>query len=371
MRGIILLQMNFAIKYICFFWFVGLLSNSFAAETIFIGDFDTNPLTHVNLYNATSISTNRPFSGNSHLQITTQNNSTKVLSSVQTLSLNAGKNYLISCYVDTRGVDAQLTFSCAGYSVLANAKPLQMGYQLVVASLKVDQHAFGEFNLEISSSVSKNILMDDVSIVEIQSEIPVRPFATQPMANALGLTYDILEQIELDGVSIESNNRTTVDGYRLLPSINAALNPGISYELNIKTPESDFDCQLLAWIDLNGNGEFDANESLNVTKISAQKSSVQLAIPADFNANTCLVRLRYLQANGDQQSTAISGNQWGETVDLVLGMKNHEQAPNCVCTDPYYMDMNGKKLSSLQQAPSGMYLYVCGDCTTKTVLIRE
>jgi hypothetical protein len=363
--------MKFAIKFICFFLFLGLWSSVSHAEVIFSGDFDTNPFSQVNLYNSTSISTNRPFSGNSHLQITTQNNSTKVLSSVQTLSLNAGKNYLISCYVDTRGVDAQLTFSCAGYSVLANANPFQIGYQLVVASLKVDQHAFGEFNLEISSSVSKNILMDDVSIVEIQSEIPVRPFATQPMANALGLTYDILEQIELDGVSIESNNRTTVDGYRLLPSINAALNPGISYELNIKTPNSDFDCQLLAWIDLNGNGVFDANESLNVTKTSAQKSSVQLVIPADFNANACIVRLRYLQANGDQLSTAISGNQWGETVDLVLGMNNQTIASNCVCTDPYYVDITGKRLLSLQQAPSGMYLYICGDCTTKTVLIRE
>jgi hypothetical protein len=305
------------------------------------------------------------------LQITTQNNSIKVLSSVQTLSLNAGKNYLISCYVDTRGVDAQLKFSCAGYSVQANANPFQIGYQLVVASLKVDHHVFGEFNLDISSSVTKNILLDDISIVEIQSEIPVRPLATQPMANALGLTYDILEQIEMDGVSIESNKRTTVDGYRLLPSINAALNPGISYEINIKTPKSDFDCQLLAWIDLNGNGVFDNNESLNVTKISVEKSSVQLTIPADFNANTCIVRLRYLQANGDQLSTAISGNQWGETVDLVLGMTNQTIASNCVCTDPYYVDMTGKRLLSLQQAPSGMYLYICGDCTTKTVLIRE
>jgi hypothetical protein len=81
--------------------------------------------------------------------------------------------------------------------------------------------------------------------------------------------------------------------------------------------------------------------------------------------------LRYLQENENQLVTPISGDHWGETVDLLLGVKNQSQDANCVCSDPYYMDINGRRVASLDAAPSGMYIYVCGDCTEKIISIRE
>lgn len=345
-------------------------SSSFAG-IIFKGDFESNLLNQVNLYNSTAISSIKPFSGNGHLQIVPQGNASKVFSSVQTVTLNKGKNYLISFYADTRGVGAKFTFSCGGISTNFSAESSVLGYQLVCTSISADQHVFGTIDLEIESFGTKKILIDDFSIVECQTIIPDRPFSTQPMANGHGLSYDVLEKITLDGAAIESYNRTTADGYRIWTDLNTELTPGIPYELEVKTSSSNFVCDLMAWIDLNGNGFFDTNESLNVSRTSAEKATIQLILPNDYNANSCVVRLRYLQQNVNQLATPTSGNHWGETVDLLLDVKNQAQEQNCVCSDPYYLDLNGKIVHSLNSAPSGMYIYVCGDCTEKIVSIRD
>lgn len=350
---------------------VGFSPFTVKAEKIFGDNFDQNSTPQLNLFNSTSFCSNKPFSGNSHLQIVTQSNTLKVFSSLQTLILNKGKNYLISFYVDARGVGAKFTFSCGGINTTLVADSLVMGYQLVSASFSVDQHVFGKIDLEIQSFGSKKILLDDFSIVECTSVVPERPLPTQSMANGHGYAYDVFEKIELDGVSLESNNRTTVDGYRIWTDLNTELMPGIPYELDVNTSSSNFSYELVAWIDLNGNGFFDTNESLNVTRTSAEKAKIQLILPSDFNANTCSVRLRYLQENENQLVTPNSGNHWGETVDLLLNVTIQSQEPNCWCTDPYYMDLNGKIVNSLNDAPSGMYIYVCGDCTKKIVSIRE
>ncbi len=341
------------------------------AEKIFGENFDQNSTPQLNLFNSTSFCNNKPFSGNSHLQIVTQSNTFKVCSSLQTLTVNKGKNYIVSCYADTRGLEAKFNFSCAGIKCEASVNPGQIGYQLVYAVLKVDQNLFGNFDLEINCSGNKKIFLDDISIVECTSVVPGRPLPTQSMANGYGLSYDVIEKIELDGVSLESNNRTTVDGYRIWTDLNTELMPGIPYELDVNTSSSNFTYDLVAWIDLNGNGLFDINESLNVTRNSTENAKIQLILPLDFNASSCVVRLRYLQENENQIVTPNSGNHWGETVDLLLGVKIQSQELNCVCSDPYYMDINGRRVASLNAAPSGMYIYVCGDCSEKIVLIRE
>ena len=353
------------------FGLIGFFPFSNYAELLFSNDFE-NGSTNNFISNYSTISNSgKSFSGNSHLQITTQHSSFTVFSTAQTFVLNKGKNYIVSCYADTRGLEAKFNFSCAGIKCEASVNPGQIGYQLVYAVLKVDQNLFGNFDLEITCAGDKKILLDDISIVECSSQIPERPLPTQSMANGHGYSYDVVEKIELNGVSLESNNRTTVDGYRIWTDLNTELMPGIPYEFDVNTSSSNFTYDLVAWIDLNGNGLFDANESLNVTRNSTENAKLQLTLPADFNANSCVVRLRYLQENENQMVTPNSGNHWGETVDLLLGVKNQAQELNCVCTDPYYMDINGKRLISLNAAPSGMYIYVCGDCSEKIVSIRE
>jgi hypothetical protein len=353
------------------FGLIGFAPFSSHAELLFSNDFENGSTSNFILNYSTISNSGKSFSGNSHLQITTQNASFNVFSTAQTFVLNKGKKYLVSCYADTRGLEAQFNFSCAGIKCEVQVNPNQIGYQLVYAVLNADQNLFGNFDLEINCPGNKKIFLDDISIVECSSEVPIRPFATQPMANGHGLSYDVLEKIELDGVSIESKNRTTVDGYRIWNDINTELIPGISYELDVKTSFSEFPCHLLAWMDVNGNGSFDSNEALNVTKTSAEKAKIQLILPVDFNANSCFIRLRYLQENENQLVTPISGDHWGETVDLLLGVKNQTQVTDCTCSDPYYIDINGRRVASLHLAPSGTYIYVCGECSSKIVFIRE
>ena len=353
------------------FGLIGFMPFSFHAELLFSSDFEKGPSTDFILNNSTISNSGKSFSGNNHLQITTQNASFIVFSTAQTFVLNKGKKYLVSCYADTRGLGAQFNFSCAGIKCEVQVNPNQIGYQLVYAVLNVDQNLFGNLDLEINCPGNKKIFLDDISILECSSEVPIRPFATQPMANGRGLSFDVLEKFDLDGVSIESKNRTTVDGYRIWNDINTELIPGISYELDVKTSFSEFSCHLLAWMDLNGNGIFDANEALTVTRTSAENAKIQLTLPIDFNANSCFVRLRYLQENENQLVTPTSGNHWGETVDLLLGVKNQSHVADCTCSDPYYIDINGRRVASLHLAPSGTYIYVCGECSSKIVLIRE
>ena len=353
------------------FGLIGFFPFSNHAELLFSNDFENGSTSNIISNYSTISNSGKSFSGNSHLQVTTQNSSFTVFSTAQTFVLNKGKNYIVSCYADTRGLEAKFNFSFAGIQCEASVNPGQIGYQLVYAVLKVDHNLFGNFDLEIECAENRKILLDDISIVECSSEIPQRPLPTQSMANGHGYAYDVFEKIELDGVSLESNNRTTVDGYRIWSDLNTELMPGIPYELDVNTSSSNFSYELVAWIDLNGNGFFDTNESLNVTRTSAEKAKIQLILPSDFNANTCSVRLRYLQENENQMVTPNSGNHWGETVDLLLNVTIQSQEPNCWCTDPYYMDLNGKIVNSLNDAPSGMYIYVCGDCTKKIVSIRE
>ena len=353
------------------FGLIGFAPFSVHAELLFSSDFENGATTNFILNNSTISNAGKSFSGNNHLQITTQNTSFYVFSTAQTFVLNKGKKYLVSCYADTRGLQAQFNFSCAGIKCEASVNPGQIGYQLVYAVLTVDQNLFGNFNLEITCAENKKILLDDIAISECSAEVPERPLPTQSLANGHGYSYDVFEKIELNGVSLESNNRTTVDGYRIWTDLNTELMPGMPYELDVNTSSSNFTYDLVAWIDLNGNGFFDTDESLNVTKTSAEKAKIQLILPNDFNANSCVVRLRYLQENENQLVTPISGDHWGETVDLLLGVKNQSQELNCVCSDPYYMDINGRRVASLDAAPSGMYIYVCGDCTEKIISIRE
>ena len=309
------------------------------------------------------VTNKKPLSGNKHLSVERSSFSLTVPVSLYS---NAYSKVLVSCFVDPRGKETSLEFVSGSYSTTVKINEQVFGYRQVVAELPI--HNFTNSVIQIRSSEGAGTFnMDDLQITGLQAVPCGRPEPTQIIANYNGETKDMIKSFELDGNKIVNTDIVSADGYFLISETKTLTHTSFSIELN---PEDEnFPYAYTVWADTDRNGIFSAEERVHYTNA---QGSVQ--IPMNLNQledGNLAVRIRMLDPRSNDMSDAYSGNTWGQTIDLFVGLENKSEATPCRCIDPeYYMDLSGKILTDLVDVPTGMYFKVSKECTEKTMVVR-
>ena len=175
-----------------------------------------------------------------------------------------------------------------------------------------------------------------------------------------------------DATGVDDEDGVELNGTELN---NQILNPGQSYTLEVETHGNG---KLNAWIDWNGDGDFDSNEQVaNNATPSGGNVNVNITVPAGADLGITYARFRY--SSQSNLSPSFSEAIDGEVEDYKISIASEPIARDCNCT-PLYKDSNfsGAKLvtgSNLQVGAvyrfSDVFPTASGDPIDALVKIEE
>ncbi|OON70500.1 GEVED domain-containing protein [Hymenobacter sp. CRA2] len=166
------------------------------------------------------------------------------------------------------------------------------------------------------------------------SSMPI--YCTASLGGFCGSGNANISAVAIANTTLNNPNTTcnTVNGnsYVQWPasgSTTAVLNPGVTYQLSVTTPESGI---ISVWVDFNQNGTFEASEWTQVATASTggQPATVAIVVPTGAVAGQTAMRVRsrsYNNPNGAADACTNFGS--GETEDYIVTI-----APAAPCTAP-------------------------------------
>jgi hypothetical protein len=308
-------------------------------------------------------SSDRPVSGSLHLKA--QPSTFEYATFIQAPEIRTG-SLLVTCFVDPRGSELALHFALNGQTITENIDPSLVGYRQVVVNLPFQEQGL----LSVSSSGNGTVfLLDELYSSELHVVLPVRPEATQVLSNYKITALDGFSGLTVNDSDLFGSRAHSCDGYTLIDPRDLTIDSDGSTAVTVTAPQTGKDHLLLVWNDANGDGAFTQEEQLVREKIQGaytfrfQPEGVQ-------QQGGGILRMRLLDPANSAEISALSGNTWGETIDILF-RTDQPVSEVCRCAQPdYYMDLSGRKLLTLEGVPSGMYFKVSAQCTEKTLIIR-
>lgn len=304
-----------------------------------------------------------PFKGEMHLL--GQPNSFKYSTYVNSPSDRSGF-LLITCYIDPRGEELDVHFSLNEHSVSEHISSELIGYRQIAVKLPyMDQGLL----VVTTNGKGKAFMLDEMNHSELNVVLPDRPNATQVLSNYKKASSDGFVSLALNNADIIENVKPSCDGYRLIEIQSENFSSGTVAEFTLTSPVEGKNYILLAWSDRNGDGHFTQDEQIVREKLQGDYT-LQFRPDGVQLQGGGVLRFRLLDGSNSLDTDAISGNMWGETIDVLF--KTDLQGTNsCRCSEPdYFMDLSGRKLLTLDGVPNGMYLKVSEHCTEKTLIVR-
>jgi hypothetical protein len=328
--------------------------------SVFVSDGFENPQQlSFESYAGGGISSNRPFSGNFHFSA--ERNAFKA--TVPVSGQYTGK-LLITCFIDPRGKETTLHFNVGSSSVSVTVDPKVIGYRQVIAELPYQITGASECMLTASGE-NGSFMLDDLQLSSLDAVLCQRPQPTQIVSNLNGYKEDMIAQVQVNGTPLHIGNVVTGDGYRFLNG-NSITENG-TFVLGITPEDSEAEYSYAVWIDKDMNGLFTSEELIDQDH---SKGEVSLTVfTDDLSEGHYPLRIRMLDAGSNEVRDAYSGNTWGQTIDLLLDTRLRASVERCRCENPdYYMDMSGKRMERIENAPAGMYVKVNASCSEKIIV---
>jgi hypothetical protein len=339
---------------------------------MFLGSisYGGNPLVHESFENTTgsyvsglvgsTFSSSKPFAGAFHLLGET--NQFKITVQVPTYG-NATNGFILSCYIDPKSEAKELFVTLGHHKQSVHIENNVFGYRQVLMQLPYDGKVLPELNLTVTGG-GKHFLMDDLEVTPFGSTLPVRPEPTQVIANVNGISRDMISSLSLNSKKIDLFHGIAADGYSLLHDVYTLDAAAEELILQIEPSLTDVTYALGVWVDSNLNGVYEESERNSSVQVSG-KSTIVLPTSL-FLGEAVPVRVRLLDKRVSTNMTAQSGNTWGQTLELLVVKTTDQSHERCACATPdYYLDLSGKKLSSLDGVSPGIYIRKCGNTSEK------
>jgi len=309
------------------------------------------------------LSSHKPMSGSRHLSV--ERNAFSLTVPVSLFS-NSYSKVLVSCFLDPRGKETSLEFVSGSYTTTVEINEQIFGYRQVVAELPIQNFTNSAIQIRSTEGVG-TFNLDDLQITGLQAVPCGRPEPTQIIANYKGETKDLIKSMQMEGNKIENTDVVAADGYFMICEAKTLVHT--SFSIDLIPEDENFTYAYAVWADTDRDGFFSTEERIHY---STDQGPVH--IPMDLNQiedGKLAVRIRMLDPRSNDMNDAYSGNTWGQTIDLFVGLENKSEATPCRCSDPeYYMDLSGKILTDLVDVPTGMYFKVSKECTEKTMVVR-
>jgi hypothetical protein len=305
-----------------------------------------------------------PYSGSHHLEADIDQ--FKMVMQLPFSDANSA-GFVFSCYVDPKGTEKELSIQYGGKTYHAKIEENVIGYRQVIISIPANGAVIPEILLTITGS-GKKVLIDDILVNTSGFNVPDKPQSTQIISNYKVNGSDMIASLTVNGEEISTGLGISADGYSLVNREVTIPNGEEMFSLRMQPADqtSSYGCGV--WADENGNGVFEEQEMLYLSKVSG---SAELMFPAIlFKDRTIPLRIRLLDERSFGTMSPYSGNAWGQTLDLLIRSAN-ENSTDCSCSTPdYYMDLSGKKISSLDEVPFGIYFKACGSCFEKIIVTK-
>lgn len=137
-----------------------------------------------------------------------------------------------------------------------------------------------------------------------------------------GSTYLLSEKIANVTFADISNNSTSTAGYEDFSNVSGNVTPGQIYNFTATstTGSSDFD-QVIVWIDLNQDGDFeDAGEKVLTTGYNTSPWKGVITIPSSISAGRTKMRIRLYGAVQNPNETPCGNSYYGQVEDYSLNI---------------------------------------------------
>jgi hypothetical protein len=329
-------------------------------------DFESASSTHIKKLKGVSFSTIKPFNGASHLVAQSHQFEMNILLAHHDLNT---RGYLLSCFIDPKGKLNELSVSVANNTYTAQIDPSVVGYRQVVIYIPNHAEVIAEFVLKTQSD-NCTFLMDDLKISDCNGTLPVRPQPTQMLSNYKANDKDVFKVIGVNGHDLMGVHSFVADGYVFLSNDATELQQGQNLVLNLELENTKTTYQYGVWVDSNRDGQFSDDEQQLILNASGD---VDVTIPFDNQeVGDYAVRVRILNYRATAKMNPYSGDTWGQTIDFMLRVVNVDADKICQCSSAYFfLDMGGKELQSLEDAPPGIYFKVCDSCVEKIVHLNS
>jgi len=139
---------------------------------------------------------------------------------------------------------------------------------------------------------------------------------------AAASTYLFSEKLSNVNFAGINNNSTSNAGYEDFSNVIGSVTPGQSYNFTASssTGSSDYD-QVLVWIDLNQDGDFDdAGEKVLTSSYKTSPWTGVIAIPASTPAGRTKMRIRLYGAISNPNTTPCGDSFYGQVEDYTLNI---------------------------------------------------
>jgi hypothetical protein len=326
--------------------------------------FEDQSSSYISTLEGAQQSTLKPYTGSFHLEADVDQFKMKMLLPFTTVN-NPG--YVFSCYVDPQGTEKELSIQYGGKTYHAKIEENVIGYRQVIIPISANGAVIPEILMTITGS-GKKVLIDDILVNNYGFSLPDKPQSTQIISNYKVSGSDMIASLNVNGEEISTGLGISADGYSLVNREVTIPNGEEMFSLRMQPLNQTSSYVYGVWADENGNGVFEAQEMLYLSKVSG---SCEITFPAIlFKDRTIPLRIRLLDERSFGTISPYSGNAWGQTIDLLIRSAN-ENFTDCSCSTPdYYMDLSGKKMTSLDEVPFGIYFKACGTCFEKIIVTK-
>ncbi len=338
---------------------------AFGNRTLVHESFENTTGSYISALVGSSYSSNRPFAGAFHLLGET-NQFSMTLQIPSNGSATSG--FLLSCFIDPKSESKELLITFGDHKQSVRLENDVIGYRQVLVQLPYDGQVLPDLHLTVTGG-GKHFLIDDLEIKAFGSPLPVRPEPTQIIANVNGVSEDMIGSLSLNGHSLDLFHGVSADGYSFMHDAYAHESNDEALLLQVEPSLTDVTYALGVWVDSNLNGIYEESERISTAQVTGRSTVV---LPTTlFNGAAVPVRVRLLDKRVTNSMTALSGNTWGQTLDLLIVEAADLSKERCSCASPdHYLDLSGKKISTLDGVPAGIYFKACGTCLEKVIVTK-
>lgn len=138
-------------------------------------------------------------------------------------------------------------------------------------------------------------------------------------AEASSTSYEKISNVTFAGIN---NNSTSTAGYEDFTAVTGNVNAGQTYNFSASFSGASYDeDQVLVWIDLNQDGDFDdAGERVLVTTAKKSPWTGSIAIPATAKIGQTRMRVRLQDTSSGPNATPCGTSDYGQVEDYTLNV---------------------------------------------------